>query len=75
MYHHINSKEELVQSKTNSYDDLIPDKIEDDGSYVTGESSTDDDKEELKAAKGIFFGLIFCVILYLWVANFLLWLF
>ena len=75
MYHHISDREEPVQTKTDIDDDLIPNKIEDDGSYVVIGSSTDDDKKESKLSKRIITVLIFCAIVYLWFTNFLLWLF
>jgi hypothetical protein len=73
MYHHIYAKEEPVLSKTTSNDDLKPNKIEDDGSYVLDESATDDNEEKLTAAMGIFYALIFCIIFWVWFANFMLW--
>ena len=75
MYHHISDREEPVQTKTDIDDDLIPNKIEDDGSYVVVGSSTDEDKKESKLSKRIIAVLIFCAIVYLWFTNFLLWLF
>ena len=42
MYHHINGREEPIQTKINMDDDLVPNKIEDDGSYVIVDSATDD---------------------------------
>lgn len=75
MYHHVNDREESIQTKINMDDDLVPNKIEDDGSYVIVGSATDDDKKESKVSKRIFPVLIFCVIVYLWFTNFLLWLF
>ena len=75
MYHHIYSKGKKIPPKTTSNDDIIPNKIEDDGSYVMNESTTDDNEERLKAPKGIYYALILCVLFWLWFTNNSIWLF
>ena len=66
-------KETNNPSQTFFYNDVKIKKIEDDGSTLTNESSTVDNEEKLRAAKGIVYALIICIPFWLLFMKFVGW--
>ncbi len=75
MNYTIYNEEINIPYQTFFYDDFKKITIEDNKSTFTDESLNGIDEEKLRAAKGIIYGLIFCIPFWLFFIKFVIWLF